>query len=782
MSEPLGSLPEELRDYVGAESCVSSLAFLAQHPSLLRDLGSGRPDPVDETGATFGAYRLLRLISNGGCASVYEATNDQGDHVALKVSWPGDRDGAALLRREFGVVHGMQHPAVVHAIDLLIYGDRVGLVFELLPGLSLAHALHDEVAVTTSLVWFRHLADALSHVHGCGVVHRDVKPGNLVIGSNGAPKLIDFGLAADSDGVVGIRELAGTLPYMSPEQALGGLAAVGPRSDIYSLAVTFHELLTGRRVAEQAGRSHVLESVAFESVVPPSKLRSGLPRVLDAVFECALHKDPSRRYHSAAELRDDLDAVIRGAPLPHASVPALVRATRWLLRHRMLTLVASAAIALVSVMTVAGALGRAERRELAMQQLRASISRGPDYDDLLKCFTEASNAGCEPAALRAFLFDQGSDIARAGTQQILSSTGMLVGRATDGVVALRAASLRAYETTGHHEFLLQTAWLALRMGDVSGAQRLLDREDAHGIRDGLYFELSALVAAELADQQLLSLAEARLGGPDQIARMTNAELVVRALRLVHRVRVARQSAEMALDRTVQQEMLDEAAHRTAGLARDGGVLAATVAAQAMLLQGHTRRAMERFDELARTVTDRGERSALRLHAVLARSVLQEMESQDWAFARDQPGAAWWLMRYAFVLGHKAAVADWASRVDVVEVPSAEREQLCAAALAGMLAVVASGDTATCASCVDAVGVWSTDGWGRERQAEHADLLLVACSVADRYCEALEQRGSPEEAESWRVRAIQLANTAIGRGYPRSAEFRAIRARATAAGK
>src|SRR5262249_5928004 len=149
-----------------------------------------------------------------------------------------------------------------------------------------------------------------------GLVHRDVKPANILIDSKQRPYLIDFGLSSSAESTVnGI--LAGTVPYMSPEQTLGGYVAITPRSDLYSLAATFHEVLTGLRVSHGARRDAMLHEIAFVDVPPPSKISPNVPEDLDPIFRRALAKDSNKRYGSAKELQEDLDAYLKDEPLIH---------------------------------------------------------------------------------------------------------------------------------------------------------------------------------------------------------------------------------------------------------------------------------------------------------------------------------------------------------------------------------------------------------------------------------------------------------------------------------
>jgi hypothetical protein len=212
------------------------------------------------------------------------------------------------------------------------------------------------------------LADALDHAHQAGVVHRDVKPGNILIDADGQPHLVDFGLAfgVGKETVTRTTALHGTPLYMSPEQIHGDRTAIGPRTDVYALGVTLYHGLA-LRPPFQGDSAGVLFS-RIEHGHPPSlrALNGAVPGTLQAVIMKAMERRPDRRYVSAAALRDDLQAVLDGRPVQARPPGPWRRAGDWLVRHPavvalggMLVLLAAAIVALyVAVLALEGEGGK----------------------------------------------------------------------------------------------------------------------------------------------------------------------------------------------------------------------------------------------------------------------------------------------------------------------------------------------------------------------------------------------------------------------------------------
>ncbi|QEH34654.1 Serine/threonine-protein kinase PknB [Aquisphaera giovannonii] len=259
-----------------------------------------------------GRYRVVKLVGQGGFGLVCEAYDEQlKRRVALKLPHPhlvASQGDAELYLAEARMVAGLDHPGIVPVYDVGSTAEHpCYVVSKLIDGQNLAARMRrTHVTPSQAAELVARVAEALHHAHGKGLVHRDVKPGNILIDGQGRPYVVDFGLALRDQDVGKGSRYAGTPAYMSPEQAWGEGHRVDGRSDIFSLAVVFYELLTRRRPFRGEGREALLEQVTRHDPRPPRQVDESIPRELDRICLKALSKRASERYSTAMDMAEDL--------------------------------------------------------------------------------------------------------------------------------------------------------------------------------------------------------------------------------------------------------------------------------------------------------------------------------------------------------------------------------------------------------------------------------------------------------------------------------------------
>ena len=265
-----------------------------------------------------GRYQVVRKLGAGGMANVYLAEDQElGRRVAIKIlndRHAGDDQFVERFRREAKNAAALSHPNIVSIYDR---GEAEGtyyIAMEFLDGRSLKELIvgRGPAPVTVSVEYARQILQALRFAHRHGIVHRDIKPHNVLVDAEGRVKVTDFGIArAGTSQMTEAGSIVGTAQYLSPEQARG--AAVDQRSDVYSLGIVLYELLTGTLPFN--GDTPVEIAMKHLSTVPepPSTRRPDVPRDLDLIVMRALAKDPADRYQSAEEMDADLERFARGA-------------------------------------------------------------------------------------------------------------------------------------------------------------------------------------------------------------------------------------------------------------------------------------------------------------------------------------------------------------------------------------------------------------------------------------------------------------------------------------
>jgi serine/threonine protein kinase len=271
---------------------------------------------------TLGPYKILERIGKGGIGEVYRARDTRhGRTVAIKVLSSAVADDPALrdrFLRDARATAALSHPNIATLYEVGEEEDHVFLVFDFVPGQTLrsllvGHPLNPRRAIDLAV----QVADALADAHANGILHRDLKPDNIVITPKGNAKVLDFGLAAWTAGgtwrlhaptmTAGDGPGSSSAAYLSPEQIIG--ESVDGRTDIFSLGAILFEMLTGKRPFAGQNTSELLVRIVQAPVPPLSTLNPSLPGELDPVFVKALAKSLEQRYESAATFAGDLRAV-----------------------------------------------------------------------------------------------------------------------------------------------------------------------------------------------------------------------------------------------------------------------------------------------------------------------------------------------------------------------------------------------------------------------------------------------------------------------------------------
>jgi serine/threonine-protein kinase len=275
-------------------------------------------------------YVIKRKLGSGGMADVYLAEDQElGRRVALKLL--NDRHAAddqfvERFRREAQSAAGLNHPNIVSIFDRGRAEGTYYIAMEYLDGRTLKELLvrNGPTPIPIAIDYARQILGALSFAHRNGIIHRDIKPHNLVVGGDGRLKVTDFGIArSGASQMTEAGSIVGTAQYLSPEQARG--APVDPRSDLYSLGIVLYEMLTGN--VPFTGDTPVEIAMKHLSQIPepPSKLRPEVPHDLDAVVMRALAKEPDQRYGSTEEMDADLARVARGVAVAPETEDAMTQ-------------------------------------------------------------------------------------------------------------------------------------------------------------------------------------------------------------------------------------------------------------------------------------------------------------------------------------------------------------------------------------------------------------------------------------------------------------------------
>ena len=436
------------------KSVDATLSRVQQNPNasfadtIAIRVGSHPTPRISEAGSQefgrFGDYELIQEIARGGMGVVFKARQVSLDRiVALKMILSGQLAHADDIRRfrtEAQAAANLDHPGIVPIFEIGEFAGQHFYSMGFIEGRSLADELREgPIEPHKAARYTRKVAEAIAFAHQRGVIHRDLKPGNVLVDASGEPKVTDFGLAkrthADSE-LTGIGHVLGTPAYMPPEQASGRIDLVKESADVYSLGAMLYCLVTGRPPFQAANPIDTLLQVIHREPIPLRQFDSSLPKDLDTICLKCLRKDPGLRYASAQDLADDLECWLQGEPIRARPVGRVEKAWMWCKRQPVIASLA-AFIVLGSIM---GSAIFWERQNAALASgLVESLAKSePSQIPLLIEELDRVRWWAEPK-LRQQLISTGESLTAKRTR--LHAQMALVGRDSSLVAPLREEML-----------------------------------------------------------------------------------------------------------------------------------------------------------------------------------------------------------------------------------------------------------------------------------------------------------------------------------------------------
>lgn len=372
------------------EATFGDTSLESQSQTLDADAKSHPVDTRTRLPKRIASYDVVSEIGRGGMGVVYQGLDRRLKRtVALKVILAGGHAGELELARfqiEAEAVARLKHQNFVQIYEVGSDGEMPFLALEFCSGGSLA----DKVAESplnprdaASIV--AKLSDAMDHAHAMLVIHRDLKPGNVLFDESGEPKITDFGLAkmvGHDDSRTQTVSVMGSLGYMSPEQASGRTRDATPAVDIYALGAMLYRLVAGRTPFEGSSAAEALQLVINGVPVPLRRLKPDCPRDLDTICMKCLEKSPADRYRTAGQLADDLRRFLRGEPIHARAATPLEQIVSWARRHPVPTSIFASGIVMLALLASAmawmtyrnfRAIEHIEHREMRVQLLRGEI-------------------------------------------------------------------------------------------------------------------------------------------------------------------------------------------------------------------------------------------------------------------------------------------------------------------------------------------------------------------------------------------------------------------------
>ncbi len=357
-----------------------------------RQAQSDIPEEVTKARANpknvLGKYVAVKELGRGGMGAVYQAWDTVLKRwVALKVLvGTGARDEVARFKREAQTAAALRHPSIVGIYEVTELGDKHAISMEYIDGSSLAGG---KLPAMKAAEIMAEVAEAVEYAHTRGIVHRDIKPHNVMLNREGRPFVMDFGLAKSIEGPSHITmagTVVGTPSYMSPEQAEGRVSQVGKQSDVWSLGAVLYEVLTGRPPFKGTNPVETLKMVVQDDPVPPSRFNPAVLKDLETIVLKCLEKDRGRRYASAQALADDLRRFLRGQQIGARRAPVGAKLAREVRRRWVPIAAAGAAVVAlaVGITVLASGSGRAQQVQSLIRKGETQVEGGDLKNALLQ--------------------------------------------------------------------------------------------------------------------------------------------------------------------------------------------------------------------------------------------------------------------------------------------------------------------------------------------------------------------------------------------------------------
>lgn len=457
---------------------------------------------------SIGEYQILGVLGEGGMGIVYRAEQAHPQRVvALKVLHHGLRSPALVRRfeQESRFLGSLSHRGIAQVYEAGVHEGVPFFAMEYIEGEPLTQYIRRNQSTTNERVeLFIEICDAVAHAHRRGVVHRDLKPGNILVTADGRPRILDFGIARATESDLqatthtAAGQLLGTLPYMSPEQVEGRPDNIDARSDVYALGVLGYELLSGQLPLDLSGvpLPEALHTIAHVDPTSLGSVTRACRGDLETIIARAMEKDVDRRYQNVEDLRDDLRRFLMHEPIVARPVTAMYQLQKFARRHRGLVAGTSVAfsVLVVAVILVTLFLFRSlDAEKLASEEAgRATLqaSRAADAEKLAREEAYRASEEAERAQFAEMQAREEADRARA-----------FIAVLEDMLSGIKPSVAMGRDTTVLREMLDATATL---MDENPPAFREVEGE-VRSILGDIYFEISELTKAEAQMEQALSI-------------------------------------------------------------------------------------------------------------------------------------------------------------------------------------------------------------------------------------------------------------------------------------